>query len=542
MFMKIRIVHLAILSLLSINTVLAQQEFDVKAHLSRSISSQTNIYNPEAVIPPQCYTKTEGHFNPCYTCHQYTPRREGRANRMNDGELQGDYGFYDVGLTNHWSNLFEDRRPKIKKIDDRSVQNYVNTDNYSALKAKLEKEEWKGWIPDLENLHKGAEAFDDKGFAKDGSGWVAFNYMPLPSTFWPTNGSTDDVMVRLPYKFRANLNGELDEKIYLLNLTVLEAAIKNMRELSIPETQEQELGIDLNQDGKLSVTSVLKRPTHYFGKASDTKVSTFLYPKNTEFLHTVRYVGVDEKTGEIFNPYRMKEVRYMKKKTAHSKSMLGNFFAEEQRDKLEGNLPRYPTLGDQGLDNKFGWVISGFIEDEIGELRPQVYEEQLFCMGCHTTIGSIIDSTFSFPRKPDGAEGWGYINLKKMKDVPTYGEDEGAIKAYMRRVGGGNEFRINEEIKERFFLKDGKLNIEEVEAQKTAYDLITPSIRRALDLNKAYWTIVKDQDFIFGRDANLAPADNVYQEVDPELEPLEAEFRHSSDIRLNWSTEADKLD
>ena len=29
-----------------------------------------SIYNQEAPIPPQCYTRTEGDFNPCYTCHQ----------------------------------------------------------------------------------------------------------------------------------------------------------------------------------------------------------------------------------------------------------------------------------------------------------------------------------------------------------------------------------------------------------------------------------------------------------------------------------------
>ena len=44
------------------------------------------VYNPEAVIPPQCYTRTEGVFNPCYVCHQdHIP---GRENRMNDSHLQ----------------------------------------------------------------------------------------------------------------------------------------------------------------------------------------------------------------------------------------------------------------------------------------------------------------------------------------------------------------------------------------------------------------------------------------------------------------------
>ena len=28
------------------------------------------VYNHETVIPPQCYTKTDGVNNPCYACHQ----------------------------------------------------------------------------------------------------------------------------------------------------------------------------------------------------------------------------------------------------------------------------------------------------------------------------------------------------------------------------------------------------------------------------------------------------------------------------------------
>ena len=51
--------------------------------------------------------------------------------------------------------------------------------------------------------------FDDEGFdhAPDGTptGWRAFAYMPLPSTFWPANGSTDDVLIRLPEAYREPL-------------------------------------------------------------------------------------------------------------------------------------------------------------------------------------------------------------------------------------------------------------------------------------------------------------------------------------------------
>ena len=514
------------------NTV--EDEALLEQILSSSVSSQSKIYNPEGVIPPQCYTRTEGKFNPCLTCHQFTFDGEGRANWIQDGELQGDYGFSDVGVTNAWKNLFEDRTARIAAIPDEEIIEYIDQDNYSALAPKLEAENFKGWIPDLENLNLAAEAFDEMGFAKDGSHWVAFNYMPLPSTFWPTNGSTDDVMIRLPAKFRETVGGEYSRDIYILNLTAVEAAIKNFAFLSIPEMNEQVLGFDIDGDDLLEESvSEMKRPRYYFGAANEVKLSTFLYPLGTSFVHTVRYIGADEE-GNIYVPQRMKELRYMTKVEFHSKSMLGNFYAEEQRDKFEGNLPRYPTLGDKGLDNKFGWNIIGYIEDRDGNLRQQVYEENFFCMGCHTTIGSTIDQTFSFARKIDGAAGWGYINLRGMPNAPVYGESMGAITSYLKKVGGGNEFRANDELQDRYF-PNGQFDQAAVETAEDVYELITPSRRRALDLNKAYRTIVEDQDYIFGRDANITPFENVFQSIDTEVPPLEAQFRSTFDMRLDWS-------
>lgn len=516
------------------NGQLKQNPALIEAILASSVTDQSRTYNPEGVIPPQCYTKTEGKFNPCYTCHQFYPRGEGRANRLDDGELQGDYGFSDIGITNHWLNLFEDRTARIAQMSDESIATYIDQDNYSDLAGRLLEGGWSAWYPDLKDLQLAAGAFDEQGFAKDGSQWVAFNYSPLPSTFWPTNGSTDDVMIRLPEAFRQNSKGEYDRNIYILNLSAVEAAIKGYNTLSIPPMDEVALGFDIDGDDTLGMASVMKRPAQYFGMASDQKVWTFLYPLHTEFLHSVRYIGVDE-DGEIYTPKRMKELRYMVKNVLHRKSMLGNFYAEEQRDKFEGNLPRYSPQGDKGLDNKFGWNIIGFIEARDGSLRQQTYEENLFCMGCHTTLGATIDQTFSFVRKVDGAKGWGYINLKSMPDVPTYGETEGSILTYLERVGGGNEFRANEELQGEYFV-DGVLDKEKVKKAKDTYELITPSAERAYALNKAYKTIVDDQDYIYGRDANITPLENVFQEVDTDVEPLEAKFRKNSDMRLDWSS------
>ena len=105
-------------------------------------------YNPEAIIPPQCYTRTAARFNPCYVCHQ----REipGRENVMNDDDLQVAYSFSDVGMTNHWRNLFEDRSDGIASISDDEIRAWVNDDNYSALAPRLRQTGFTGWIPDLE--------------------------------------------------------------------------------------------------------------------------------------------------------------------------------------------------------------------------------------------------------------------------------------------------------------------------------------------------------------------------------------------------------
>lgn len=501
------------------------------------------LYNAEAVIPPQCYTKHEGQYNPCMTCHQSYPYRS-RANTMNDSNLQSVYAFSDLGLNNHWQNLFEDRRPKMAEISDQQVIDYIYTDNYSPLIQQLkDSPDWQGPIPEIKNLHLGAAAFDEQGFAKDGSQWVAFNYKPLPSTFWPTNGSTDDVMIRLPEKFQQSAceNSPVSRDAYLANLSILEMAIKDLAQISIPNIDEKALCQDLNQDGQMTVIQTITRPSHYIGGAADETVNPMLYPLGSEFLHSVRYVGMD-KAGTIGLPPRMKELRYMRKFGYYDPNNLVSKYGNEYQEKVEGLLPQFIHRGDQGTDNSFGWMLLGFIENQQGQLRKQSDEEQLFCMGCHTTIGSTIDQTFAFSRKVTGTAGWTYIDLIGMADAPNVsGSDsannEGEITHYLRTVGGGNEFRENDEIRQRFFNTDGSLNNLALQGLDV-YALITPSLRRALDLNKAYMTIVADQDFIHGRDANLKPVSNVHKDIDPESTPvLPGDKTVQWDIRLQWPDE-----
>ena len=491
------------------------------------------VYNPESVIPPQCYTKTEGVNNPCYACHQSYDSIEKRPNQMGDGTLQGNYEFSDVGLTNSWKNLFIDRTSLIGGIDDATIKKYVKEDNYTA---SLEKDVMPDYMR-IENLSSADNAFDKDGFAKDGSGWVSYNYKPFPSTFWPTNGSTGDAMIRLPDDFQT-LNGEYNKAIYTLNLSLVEMALKELDTLTVAPVNELVLNIDVNQDGKLtkSVTEIA-RSSHYVGDARAVPLAHMLYPEGTEFLHTVRYIGVDE-DGTIYNAPRMKEVRYMKKHMFRSRESLASAYYAEAKDKHFEKLPQTRYLGEKGIDNGFGWTINGFIENEQGELRAQHDQELAFCNGCHKTVGSTFDQTFSFARKVPGQAGWGYINLKEIEDVPNINEEKGEFLTYMERVGGGDEFRQNGEMLAKWFDEKGMVKVEEVQRAKSVYDIITPSPERAYALNKAYLTIVKEQSYLFGRDATLTEATNVLSTIDAEQPPLKPEHRFKWDMRLNWQAEA----
>ena len=490
------------------------------------------VYNSESVIPPQCYTKTNGKNNPCYACHQSYDNSENRPNQMGDGTLQGNYEFSDVGLTNSWKNLFVDRRELIADISDEAILDYIGEDNYTASTVNGLPAEMQ-----IKQLSYPAKAFGEHGIANDGSGWVAYNYKPFPSTFWPTNGSTGDAMIRLPEAFQQR-KGEYSEEVYLANLTLLEMALKDVNSLAVPQLNEQTIGMDLNGDGALSeAITHIQRQSHYVGDASNIELSYQLYPQGTELLHTVRYIGVDDE-GQIYNAPRMKEVRYMQKALFRSKESLASAYYAEAKDKAFEKLPQTRYLSEEkGIDNGFGWTLNAYIEDAEGQLRPQHQQELAFCNGCHKTVGSTFDQTFSFARKVPGAKGWGYINLHEIDDVPNINEQEGEFLTYMKRVGGGDEFRQNAEMLARWFNADGELNEAKVKQANSVYELITPSPERALALNKAYQTIVKEQSYLFGRDATITEATNVLSEIDAEQPPLLPEHRYHWDMRLDWFAE-----
>jgi hypothetical protein len=491
----------------------------------------STVYNREAVVPPQCYTKTNGYYNPCYTCHQ--DARPGRENVMNDLDLQEAYSFSEVGLTNHWKNLFEDRRERVAAISDAEIIAYVSQDNYSELPERLRAAGFNGWIPDLADLQRGADAFDRDGFARDGSHWVAYSYKPFPSTFWPTNGAIDDVMIRLPERFRTDRDGRYSRDVYRANLAIVEGRIKGLNEVGCLPVDERRIGRDLNGDGRLGAIERISNLDSYVGGAEAAFIDSHVYPEGVEFLHTVRYLDVSP-AGEIRPSPRIKEVRYMRKWREYPKAFYARQYQLEAFDKEAGNLPGYQNLGPWGLDNGTGWSIQSFIESRTGRLRVATFEENLFCMGCHNSIGSTIDKTFSLARKVDGAAGWGYLNLRGMPDAPVLGESRGEFATYLERVGGGSEFRNNDEMYQRWF-KDGQVDHEKV-AAADVYTLITPSPARALLLNKAYRTIVEDQDFVFGRDATVEPPENVYARIDNATTPtLPADRVFRTNIVLDWA-------
>ena len=498
--------------------------------------------NTQATVPPQCYTRTVGISNPCWTCHTQ-PLGE---NRFTDWPLQAAYTFNDFSRTNRWQNLFTDRRAAIENISDAEALDYIRADNYTPLRTALDnRQDYPGYVPDLDFR----QGFDGEGFARDGSGWRAIRYKPFPGTFWPTNGSTDDVMIRLPGAFQTDTQGRQSRPIYKLNLAILEAAIavdphSPEFEREVEPLNEQLAGIDLDGDGIMqpAVTHLRTLPSHYSGAAQEVAVHRYLYPQGTEFLHTVRYIDSDVPS---LLSTRMKEVRYARKVEWLDDWARLRAYEHERDEKEDGLSPLFPGSPLVGLRNVFGWQFQGFIENAAGQLRVQTEEEHLFCLGCHTSLGVTVDQTFAFARKVPGIAGWRHQSVRGIPDVPQAGHQESEILTYFQRVQGGDEFRANTEVLERFFRhgKDGKLDTAQVRRAAPGGDrdiafLIVPSRKRALLLNKAAIVLVREQSFVLGRDPLLAPTANVHTTIQDDSTGLAPAGRIYRDGRLwlDWKS------
>jgi hypothetical protein len=497
------------------------------------------VVNREAPVPAVCYTKTGGASNPCWACHTSAHG----TNTLADWELQEEYAFSDAALENHWTNLFVDRTAAIAAQSDAAILDYIRVDNYTPLRRALlaRAQGFKGYIPDLD-LSLG---FDDDGFARDGSGWRAVRYKPFPGGFWPTNGSSGDVFIRLPAPFRTGADGRPSRAVYALNLALLETAIAadpaapdGALNREVEPLDERIAGLDLDGDGAITsaVTTIQRLPPRYSGAAGGVAVRRYLYPKGVEFLHSVRYLDPDRPS---LLAARMKELRYARKVMDLDGWGLLRAYEKEHDDKDEGTLPVFAGSATSGLRNDFGWQLQGFIEDGEGRLRLQTEEEHVFCMGCHSGVGVTVDATFSFARKVPGLAGFRHQDLRGIPDVPQVGHSEPETLTYFRRVGAGDDLRANQEIVEKFF-RNGELDASLVLRAAPGGDrdmafLVAPSRERAMLLNKAYRALVLTQRFDRGRDALPSPAMNVHPRIENGSTELSAQKRIFRDGRLQLS-------
>jgi hypothetical protein len=505
------------------------------------------LTNPAPYIPSQCYTVTQDAtgavHNPCYACHI-----ESRApNYVNDGGVQLVYSFPTPALTNHWTNLFKDRSAAFAKLADDETLAYVRQDNYLNADGSIKlaavlknvpaawdadnNGQWNGYVPDL------YLRFDDDGFDHNltgaYTGWRAFAYYPFLGTFWPTNGSTDDVMIRLPIAFRQNEAGNFDLTVYKTNLAIVEAIILR-HDVTIDATDEAALGVDLDKNGLLGTATTVKfdwaptegRDMSFVGKAraqqaaGSVHLAAGLFPEGTEFIHSVRYLDVDA-NGNVSMATRMKELRYAVKRTWYGYSTLSMQAAEEAKEKNQFPERTRQITGsaEVGLSNGQGWTYQSFIEDAQGSLRPQTYEENVFCMGCHSGIGATTDSNFTFPRKFGASaknHGWYHWSQQGLAGTsePQRSDGKGEYAWYLEQNGAGDEFRGNTEVQAKFFNADGSLKSNALAAlAKDITYLLLPSRERAIALNKGYRVIVQEQSYIYGRDAAVEPAPNVHASV-----------------------------
>ncbi|MBN2816588.1 MAG: hypothetical protein JXQ67_07885 [Campylobacterales bacterium] len=528
--------------------------------LSIDLKSTQALYNPAAYVTAQCYTKTVDEHNvshnPCFACHINSMA----PNYIDDPDLQTVYDMREFTKKNKFANLFKDRSDYIESLSDESILAYVQADNYKnsngniALREKLKKlpdawdvngdGAWNGYLPDCQFN------FDAQGFDRDANesytGWRAFAYAPFLGTFWPTNGSFDDVLIRLPNSMQQDSNGTFSLEVYTINLAIVEALIKR-EDIAIDEVDERKYGVDLNRDGILNTSSFIKyewiKPSYstqtrkitnfsmsYVGEAkalledNALLIAPGLYPEGTEFLHSVRYLNVEN--GKVSMAARLKELRYAKKESWNSYAQMQNAAMAEimEKDLFPDRLREIDGDSEKGLKTGLGWRYQGFIEDANGALRPQSYEETLFCIGCHSGVGAIEDSTFAFGRKLDTSTqqmGWYHWSqsaegFKGMKE-PLDKSGEYEYSRYLRVNRAGDEFRANEEVKEKFFT-NGVLENSKLDALHDDISLLMiPSKERALLLNKAYKVIVEEQSYIYGREAHTKPLDqSVHREIVPQ--------------------------
>jgi hypothetical protein len=503
------------------------------------------LINRFAYIPPQCYTQTRtsrGVHNPCYACHQAASP----PNFVDDAHLQSSFQFPRTASKNPWRNLFDPPHLRSARLTDGEILAYVRQSNYFdergiAITAQLEPlgaawdgdgdRKWNGYVPDA------WFRFDEGGFDASPdqreTGWRAFAYYPFPGTFFPTNGSMDDVLIRLHPALREDESGTPNRGIYEINLAIVEALISR-RDVTIHSVDETRLGVDLDLDGRLGRADRVafeagpsgSTRMRYVGRAATLgaegpfPIAPGLFPLGTEFLHSVRYLDVTSDGAVVMAP-RLKELRYAKKATWLDPQELKAHAAREKVEQNESTTGARRVLWehDRGIYNGQGWLLQGFIEAADGSLRPQSYEESVYCAGCHGGIGATTDSMFAFARKlgfDSPAGGWFHWTQRDLQNLsePRRRDGIGEYSFYLQQNGAGDEFRANREVYRKFFDQRGQARSDAfARLHENIAELLLPSAVRALDLNRAYRAIVLEQSFSLGRDAVLAPAQRVFADA-----------------------------
>ncbi len=493
-----------------------------------------SLSNSAAYIPAQCYAQTHGDagqpaHNGCFVCHQQSLV----PNYVNDADVQTELSFASYATRNRWTNL--QQLPTPPQVADAELLARVRSSNYVAdgaltLSRKLQSVpsawdanhdgKWNGFVPDCW-FHFDADGFDVEPSGKK-TGWRAFASMPVPGMFMPTNGSIGDVMIRLPEAYRMDAAGRESDDIYRINLAIAEAYVKRLA-VPLSPTDEKAFGADLDGDGVLGRARRVAfvwppkpgRPFHYVGKAASLDAErdgwpvAGLFPRGTEFLHSVRYLDVVD--GRVGMAARMKELRYMKKLRWLNYGQLDQNAQAEAREKQKSpdKLKHVFADAERGVTTGVGWLMQGFIEGHDGELRPQSVEETTACIGCHGGVGATTDATFAFSRKLSARAfqgGWYHPSQRGLDGVPEpkRADGVGEYAHYLAAVGAGDDFQTNLEVQARFFRADGKLDRARLaELSRDVTLLLLPSPGRALALDRAYWGLVQVQHFEGGRDVTL---------------------------------------
>jgi hypothetical protein len=232
----------------------------------------------------------------------------------------------------------------------------------------------------------------------------------------------------------------------------------------------------------------------------------------------VRYLEPTERGVRL--SARLKELRYARKIEWWSYARLDKRARVEAVEKEDAPAELRSFGGDieRGVHTGQGWTFQGFIEDARGALRPQTFEETVYCVGCHGGVGATDDGIFSFSRRLGMnafQEGWYHPSQRGLDGVPDRPVPGGTeYVQYLERNGAGDEFRQNTEILARFFGADGKLKPPmRARLESDVTEVLTPSRERALALNKAYRALVERQTFAEGRDVVLDGARNLHRSV-----------------------------